>query len=74
MRHFIVRDVNGVIVADIVRSGKCTPLYEIHYQKAVGDIGWDNKHLVGRVDTTLIVYLLSGAEKAKEFWQWTEEE
>lgn len=74
MRHFIVRDANGVIVADIVRSGKCTPLYEIHYQKAVDDIGWDNKHLVGRVDTTLIVYLLGGKEKAKEFWQWTEEE
>ena len=73
MRHFVLRNAKGEIVADIVRSGKCTPLYEIHIQRAVNDIGWDNKHLVGRVDTTLIVYLLSGAEKAKEFWQWTEE-
>ena len=74
MRHFIVRDANGVIVADVVRSGKCTPLYEIHIQRAMDDIGWDNKHLVGWSDTRLIVYLLSGKERAKDFEIWTEDE
>lgn len=74
MRHFVLRNAKGEIVADIVRSGKCTPLYEIHYQKAVDDIGWDNRHLVGWSDTRLIVYLLGGKERAKDFDAWTEEE
>lgn len=74
MRHFVLRNAKGEIVADIVRSGKCTPLYEIHIQWAVDDIGWDNKHLVGWSDTRLIVYLLGGKERAEEFEKWTEGE
>lgn len=74
MRHFVLRNAKGEIVADIVRSGKCTPLYEIHIQRAVDDIGWDNKHLVGWSDTRLIVYLLGGKERSKDFEIWTEEE
>ena len=73
MNRYILRNSKGTVLASIWRTLKEIPLYEIHYKKAVDDIGWPSKRRVPFTETSLFVYVLCGTEEVKKFREWAEE-
>ena len=74
MRSYILRDSEGYIVGEILRTLKNIPLYEIHYPKAEVEIFWPLTRRVGYMETLLFVYMWGGVAEARKFKEWVEEE